>query len=120
MNTINLSNEEIEILLDALIYATTKMGRDNQTSEAEIAIVKSLRKNIKSQTMKSTKYFVTFEAQGQTSTISANNRDMANQAFESYVRAKNLIAFDSDPSGYRYAHNEDLTIRCSIQSTPDC
>jgi hypothetical protein len=66
------------------------------------------------------KHNVVFEAQGQTSTISAPNRDMANQAFECYVRAKNLIAFDPDPTGYRYAHNEDLTIRCWIEPTPNC
>ena len=53
MNTIKISNKEIEILLDALIYATTKMGRDNETTAEEIALVKSLRANIKSQITKS-------------------------------------------------------------------
>ena len=66
------------------------------------------------------KFYITFEAQGQTSTISTTNRTMADQGFESYVNAKKLIAHDPDPSGYRYAHNEDLTIRCWIESTPNC
>jgi hypothetical protein len=49
MKSIKFTNEEIDILLDALIYATTKMGRDNLTGADEIAMVKSLRANIKSQ-----------------------------------------------------------------------
>jgi len=60
------------------------------------------------------KHNVTFETNGQRSTITANNRAMAIEAFETFVRAMNLIAFDPDPSGYLYAHNDDLTIRCWI------
>jgi hypothetical protein len=42
-------------------------------------------------------------------------RAKANEIFQSNVKTWNLIAFDPDPSGYRYAHNEDLTIRCWIE-----
>ena len=52
---------------------------------------------------------IQFETQEQTETM-----------FNKIVQHFDLIAFDPDPSGYRYAHNEDLTIRCSIESTIDC
>jgi hypothetical protein len=48
-NNINLTNEEMTILLDALIYASTKMLRDNYSSAEEIAEVKALRKAIQKQ-----------------------------------------------------------------------
>jgi len=47
-------------------------------------------------------------------------RAQANKIFQSHVKTWGLIAHDPDPSGYRYAHNEDLTIRCWIESTNDC
>lgn len=54
MTTIGLTNAQIETLLDALIYATTKMKRDNETDADEIADVQQLRKNIKSQALSHT------------------------------------------------------------------
>lgn len=52
--------------------------------------------------------------------IELDTMEQAETMFNKIVQHFDLIAFDPDPSGYRYAHNEDLTIRCSIESTTDC
>lgn len=52
--------------------------------------------------------------------IQFETQEQAETMFNKIVQHFDLIAFDCDSSGYRYAHNEDLTIRCWIESTPNC
>jgi hypothetical protein len=52
--------------------------------------------------------------------IEFQTQEQAETMFNKIVQHFDLIAFDRDPSGYRYAHNEDLTICCWTESTIDC
>ncbi len=52
MKTIELKEAELEMLLDATIYAINKMKRDGRWTEGEIDELKALRTNIKLQIKK--------------------------------------------------------------------
>lgn len=65
-------------------------------------------------------YTFTIDRNGQQTTVYLANQHLANKWFWERVRAYNLTQFDPDPTGYRYAHNDDLTIRCWIEPTNNC
>jgi uncharacterized glyoxalase superfamily protein PhnB len=52
--------------------------------------------------------------------IQFETQEQAKTMFNKIVQHFDLIAFDPDPWGYRYAHNEDLTICVWIESTVNC